>query len=83
MDDEIRAVLVNQGRLPVDVGRLSDTDDLYAMGLTSHASVNVMLGLEDTFGMEFPDDMLRRSTFASISAIRDALTQLGATTPIS
>jgi acyl carrier protein len=47
--------------------------------MTSHASVNVMLALEDAFGVEFPDAMLRKSTFASVSAIRDALGTLGAT----
>jgi len=81
MDDEIRKVLTEHGRLPIDVGALSDEDDLYAMGLTSHASVNVMLGLEDTFNLEFPDQLLRRSTFGSIASIRNALDGLGAAVP--
>jgi acyl carrier protein len=81
MNDEIRKVLIEHGRLPIDVDALSDDDDLYAMGLTSHASVNVMLGLEDAFELEFPDQLLRRSTFASIAAIRNALAGLGAVAP--
>jgi acyl carrier protein len=81
MTDEIRKVLVEHGRLPIDVSALCDDDDLYAMGLTSHASVNVMLGLEDAFELEFPDQLLRRSTFASITAIRNALAGLGAVAP--
>ena len=81
MDQEIRRVLGEHGRLAVDVGTLKADDDLYAMGLTSHASVNVMLALEDAFDLEFPDALLRRSTFASISAIRDALASLGAASP--
>ncbi|WP_188589116.1 acyl carrier protein [Gordonia jinhuaensis] len=44
--------------------------------LTSHASVNVMLALEDEFDVEFPDSMLRKATFASISNLSDALRQL-------
>ena len=44
MDEEIRKVLAKHGRLPVAVDSLSDDDDLYAAGLTSHASVNLMLG---------------------------------------
>ena len=74
-------MLGEHGRLAVGIGMLSDEDDLYAMGLTSHASVNVMLALEDAFDLEFPDAMLRRSTFSSISAIRDALASLGAASP--
>lgn len=73
MDHHIRAVLSEYGRLPVDVATLGDHDDLYRAGLTSHASVNVMLALEDAFDIEFPDALLRKSTFESISAIREAV----------
>ena len=44
--------------------------------MTSHASVNVMLALEDAFDVEFPDGMLKRSVFESVAAISDALEQL-------
>lgn len=81
MEDAIRQVLVDYGRLPVDVSTIGDEADLYQAGLTSHASVNVMLALEDAFDAEFPDSMLRKSTFESIAAIRDALTELGASAP--
>jgi len=77
VDDKIRSVLVEHGKLPVDIASLSDSDDLYNAGMTSHASVNLMLALEDTFDVEFPDAMLRKSTFASVSAIRGALSTLG------
>jgi acyl carrier protein len=80
MDDEIRAVLAENGRLLVGVETLRDDDDLYQAGLTSHANVTVMLALEDTFDVEFPDTMLRRSTFESIAAIRRALEELAAAT---
>ncbi len=36
-----------------------------------------MLALEDAFDVEFPDELLRKSTFASVGAIRSALTELG------
>jgi acyl carrier protein len=77
MEDRIRTVLREHGKLPVDLASLSDDDDLYRAGMTSHASVNVMLALEDAFDVEFPDRMLRKSTFASVSAIREALNSLG------
>ena len=44
--------------------------------MSSHASVNVMLALEDTFDIEFPDVMLKRSVFESIAAIDAAVTEL-------
>ena len=74
--DMIREVLREGGALPVDVATLGDTDDLYAAGLTSHATVNLMLGLEEKFDLEFPDRLLRRRTFESIAAIRAAITEL-------
>jgi acyl carrier protein len=77
VEDRIRTVLREHGKLPVDLASLSDEDDLYRAGMTSHASVNVMLALEDAFDVEFPDKLLRKSTFASVSAIREALNSLG------
>jgi acyl carrier protein len=74
--DEIRQVISEHARLPVDVQTLSDDADLYEAGMTSHASVNVMLGLEDRFDIEFPDRMLKRSVFESIGAIAAALSEL-------
>ena len=76
MDEAIRAVLAEHARLAVDVTTLGDDTDLYAAGLTSHASVNVMLALEDAFDVEFPDRMLRKSTFGSVAVIRAALDEL-------
>jgi acyl carrier protein len=76
MDDEIRQILTEYGRMPVDVAALADDDGLFEAGMTSHANVNVMLALEDAFDIEFPEAMLRRSTFASIAAIREAVNEL-------
>jgi acyl carrier protein len=73
---QIRVVLNEGGTLPVDATTLSDSDDLYAAGLTSHATVNLMLGLEERFDVEFPDRLLRRRTFESIAAIAAAVTEL-------
>jgi acyl carrier protein len=78
VNDEIRQIIAEHGRLPVDIGSISDDADLYEAGMTSHASVNVMLALEDAFDVEFPDRMLTRSVFESIAAIESALSELGA-----
>jgi acyl carrier protein len=76
----IREILREHGRLAQDVVTLSDQSDLFEAGLTSHASVNLMLALEDHFQIEFPERMLQRRTFGSIDAIRSCLEELlGAT----
>ena len=73
---EIRAILKQHGRLTVAVELLSDDGDLYQAGLTSHASVNLMLALEDRFDVEFPERLLRRRAFGSIQSIRAAIQEL-------
>lgn len=78
MKDKIRAIIAAECKLPVDVASLGDDDDLYSKGLTSFSSVQLMLGLEDAFNVEFSEKMLNRRTFQSISAIAAALTELGA-----
>jgi len=73
----VRSVLKNAGCLQVDVDQLADDADLYAAGLNSHATVNLMLALEDAFDVELPDRLLRRRTFSSVGAIAEALSEIG------
>jgi acyl carrier protein len=76
MTDEIRQIIAEHGRLPIDVATLAADADLYQAGMTSHASVNVMLALEDHFDIEFPDAMLKPSVFESLAAIEVAVNEL-------
>jgi len=78
MDETIREVLNEHGHLVVDVETIDDHADLFAAGMTSHASVNVMLALEDAFDIEFSESMLRKSTFESIATIRAGVSQMQA-----
>ncbi len=74
--DDIRQILKDHGRLSTDPATLAENADLYQAGLTSHASVNVMLALEGKFDIEFPDRMLKRGVFGSIASIREAVEEL-------
>ena len=74
--EDIRRVLRDHARLPVDVDSLDDQADLFRAGMSSHASVNVMLALEDAFDVEFPDSMLKRSVFESVAGIDAAIQEL-------
>lgn len=69
MNETIRNLLTKLGGLPVAVNSLADDADLYAAGLSSFASVQLMLGIEEAFDIEFPDNLLNRKSFASIAAI--------------
>jgi acyl carrier protein len=74
--DKIRKILQTHGRLNKDITTLADDADLYQAGMTSHASVNVMLALEGEFDLEFPDHMLKRGVFESVAAMRAAIDTL-------
>ena len=78
MNDDIRDILQQHGRLSIAIGELTDDTDLYQAGMTSHASVNVMLALEGKFDIEFPDRMLKRGVFESIASIKRAVEELAA-----
>lgn len=73
MQDQIRDVLAAHGRMSVDPRTVDGQADLYELGLTSHSSVNVMLALEDAFDIEFPDEVLKKSTFASVRNIEQVV----------
>ncbi len=74
---EVRRVVGEHGGL-VDLDTLGDDFDLFGAGMSSHASISLMLALEDAFDIEFPDRMLKRSVFESIDAIAIAVSELRA-----
>jgi acyl carrier protein len=76
LTNKIRGILKQHGRLSKDIDALADDADLYQAGMTSHASVNVMLALEGDFDLEFPDHMLKRGVFESVAAMRAAIEEL-------
>ena len=73
--EQVRTIVREHGRLTSSTP-LEEHSDLYKAGMTSQASVNVMLALESAFDVEFPDHMLKRSVFASVAAIAQAIEQL-------
>ena len=77
VESTIRKVLEVHGQLGGAATSIGTEDDLYQRGLSSHASVNVMLALEDAYDLEFPDALLKRDTFRSITSIRGALVTMG------
>lgn len=79
MHERVRQIVMEHGRLSVG-DALKNDDDLYLAGMTSHASVNVMLALENSFDIEFPDEMLTRATFESVDAITSAVAKIDAET---
>lgn len=76
MQTRIREIVASHGKMSIDPSDLDSAADLYELGLTSHASVNVMLALEDEFDIEFPDEDLKKATFASVDNIEAVVSRL-------
>lgn len=76
IESRVRKILAAHSELSVDAASLGKDADLYAAGLSSFASVQTMLALEEAFDVEFPDSLLNRKSFQSIGAISAAITQL-------
>lgn len=75
MFDQLRQIVARVTAM--DTARLDPQADLYDRGLTSHGTVQLMLQLEDAFGVEFPDELLKRETFTSLQSIAGALQSIG------
>jgi acyl carrier protein len=73
---KIRKIIKDHARLSLDVDSIADAANLVEAGMTSHASVMLMLALENEFALEFPDSMLSRSVFESINTIAVAIDTL-------
>jgi acyl carrier protein len=78
MKDRIQQIVYEHARLGCDMKVIDHSTDLYRAGMTSHASVVLMLALENEFGLEFPDSMLSRDVFESIDTIANAIETLQA-----
>ena len=76
MEDRIRGILAKFGRFSVDVHSIDAGTDLYDAGLSSLATVNVMLAIEEEFGVEFPDRLLTRRSFQSVSSLTEVVESL-------
>ena len=76
ISEAVRKIVAQHGRLAAGVAGLKDGSNLYDAGLTSLATVGLMLALENHFNVEFSEAMLGRKTFQSIESIAEALGEL-------
>ncbi|MER5214821.1 phosphopantetheine-binding protein [Streptomyces sp. NPDC002838] len=72
----LRALVLEDSK----TGQLRDTltfdTDLWNSGMDSMASVRLLVAIEEEFGIEFPDELLTRSTFTSITTMASAVRSL-------
>ncbi|HMK89632.1 MAG TPA: phosphopantetheine-binding protein [Methylocystis sp.] len=70
MIETIRRALDACGGLKVAAASLAPDADLYRAGLTPFAAVQVVLALERSLKIEFPQHLLNRRSLASMNDVR-------------
>jgi acyl carrier protein len=50
-------------------GDLAPDDDLAALGLDSMGVVQLLVDLEDRYGLDLPDDLMTEETFATVGSL--------------
>jgi acyl carrier protein len=72
----LRRILLENACLDVPVETLSDTDSLYAAGLSSFGTVRVILAVEEALGIEIPGELITFDLFRCIDSLARALAPL-------
>ena len=57
-------------------GPLEPGDDLAGLGLDSMSIVQLLADIEDSYGLELPDDILNEATFATVGSLWQVLADL-------
>ena len=71
--DTVRRLVDQQLNLTAHGYELAPDDDLWHLGMTSLTCLGLMLAIEDTVGVEFPEDALKESTFRTVNMITEAI----------
>ncbi len=82
MKERIAAIVFEYGRFVRGLTTLEHETDLFDAGLTSHASAVIMTMIESELGITFPDHLLTRNVFRSVSTLAVAVDQLLASKPL-
>lgn len=69
IEETVRQVVNEQLNLAIHGPKIGFDDSLRDLGMTSLTCLGLMLNIEDVFGIELPEALLKESTFSSISSI--------------
>ncbi|MGK7943629.1 MAG: phosphopantetheine-binding protein [Microcystaceae cyanobacterium] len=74
--EQLKECMVEHLKLITSVDQIGDNTELTSLGLDSMAATNLMLDLEDEFGITFPDELLTPETFYSANTLNSAIQKL-------
>ncbi|MCE2433725.1 MAG: acyl carrier protein [Candidatus Latescibacteria bacterium] len=73
IENRVKQVIIRTLSLEVDTEEIDDEDALFGggLGLNSMATIEIIVGLEEEFGIEVPDEDLRVELFDSVQTMAD------------
>ena len=71
--ERLKKILVERLKLQVDPAQIDDNAPLFGegLGLDSIDALELVVGLEQEFGVQVPDEAVGREAFASINALAE------------
>ena len=73
IEHRVKQVIIRTLSLEVDADEIDDEDELFGggLGINSMATIEIIVGLEEEFGIEVPDEELRVELFDSVQTMAD------------
>ena len=73
IEHRVKQVIIRTLSLEVDAEEIDDEDELFGggLGINSMATIEIIVGLEEEFGIEVPDEELRVELFDSVQTMAD------------
>ena len=71
IEHRVKQVIIRTLSLEVDAEEIDDEDALFGggLGINSMATIEIIVGLEEEFGIEVPDEDLRVELFDSVQTM--------------
>jgi len=73
IEHRVKQVIIRTLSLEVEAEEIDDEDELFGggLGINSMATIEIIVGLEEEFGIEVPDEDLRVELFDSVQTMAD------------
>ena len=74
--EKLKTCMVEHLKLVKSEDQINDDAELASLGLDSMAATNLMIDIEDVFGITFSDDLLTPETFRTVTTLNSAIQKL-------
>jgi acyl carrier protein len=74
--ERLKVCMVEHLKFVQSVENINDDAELTRLGLDSMAAINLMIDIEDEFGITFPDALLTPETFRTAMTLSSAIEEM-------